>query len=305
MTDYYFFNESISRDSAQAFTNLVNGQDNAKNGILFLITAGGDPDAAYLIARCMQRHYPEGFEVAVPFYCKSAGTLIAIGASAIALADGGELGPLDVQLQRDNELAGQMSSLVVKQSLDAVQARAFRTFEQTFLNIWAKSGGRLNSKMAADIAVDLTKGLYQPVMEQFDPVRIGEHDRSIDIAIQYGQRLNEKFGNLKEDSLEKLVYGYPSHGFVIDCTESSLLFHRVKGFDANLRSLLDRCLMESQEKGSIFALDEVGNAGFGEKDAKQRATERQNEEAGRLVEPSTSGSNKEARGLREVSSKSA
>jgi ClpP class serine protease len=90
-----------------------------KNAILILVTEGGDPDAAYRIARCFQEHY-ELFTCIVPGYCKSAGTLITIGAHELVMTDGGELGPLDIQMSKKDELWESQSGLTVAAALNAL-----------------------------------------------------------------------------------------------------------------------------------------------------------------------------------------
>ena len=70
----------------------------AKRPVTVLLhSAGGQADAAFLAARCIERHCGS-FSVIVPRYAKSAATLFALGATKILLDDIGELGPLDVQL---------------------------------------------------------------------------------------------------------------------------------------------------------------------------------------------------------------
>lgn len=67
-----------------------------RNVLLILVTEGGDADAAFRIARCLQQRYAK-YTVFVTGWCKSAGTLVTLGASELVVADHGEMGPLDVQ----------------------------------------------------------------------------------------------------------------------------------------------------------------------------------------------------------------
>ena len=61
--------------------------------------------------------------------------------------------------------------------------------------------------------------LYGRITDKIDPVVIGEMQRSVDIAIQYGRRLG-----VPTELINHLVKGYPSHGFVIDFEEAVALF---------------------------------------------------------------------------------
>ena len=57
-----------------------------------------------LIARFLRGVY-ESVTVCVFGYCKSAGTLLALGCHEVAMGLRGELGPLDVQVSEKDELA--------------------------------------------------------------------------------------------------------------------------------------------------------------------------------------------------------
>ena len=50
--------------------------------------------------------------------------------------------------------------------------------------------------------------------------------------------LMEKFKNVTEGGVEKLVLGYPSHGFVIDRKEARAIFNKVSCPDENEISFL-------------------------------------------------------------------
>src|ERR1700693_45239 len=90
------------------------------NVILILTTLGGDPHAAYRMARCLQEQYEtvatEGlgppsqtkakgkFRLFVDSRCKSAGTILAAGANILVMSEYGELGPIDVQVRKGGEI---------------------------------------------------------------------------------------------------------------------------------------------------------------------------------------------------------
>jgi ClpP class serine protease len=83
-----------------------------------LATFGGDAHAAYKIGRALQNKYNAGsiisnheplFDVFVPTYCKSAGTILVLGADRILMSAEAELGPIDVQLRKQDEV-GEVTS---------------------------------------------------------------------------------------------------------------------------------------------------------------------------------------------------
>ena len=198
-----------------------------KNALMMLVTRGGDADAAYRIGRCLQSKY-ERFFLYVSGLCKSAGTIIATGAHELIMSDHGELGPIDVQLGKKDELWEQQSGLTVVDTLMSLQERAFATFENFLLKLKSRSGDSVTLRTATQVAGNLTTGLLAPIYRQVDPMHIGESAREMAIASYYGVRLLEAGKNISRDSLEFITSEYPSHGFVIDRQEASQLFHLVR-----------------------------------------------------------------------------
>lgn len=192
--------------------------------MLVLATPGGDPHAGFRIARALQHAY-DTFEALVPRYCKSAGTLVLIGASRIYLDDMSELGPLDVQVKKSDELVGRNSGLDIFQAVNYLQGQAMNAFI-SYLTELTRNG--LSTKVASEISTRLTIGVLDPISAQLDPMKLAEMQRATEIAFAYGNRLNEKSHNLREGGIAKLVSGYPSHGFVIDRKEAKSIFTDVR-----------------------------------------------------------------------------
>lgn len=120
------------------------------NAILILTTNGGSADSAYRMMRSLRALYEDGkITVFIPAFCKSAGTLMAIGSDEIVMADISELGPLDVQLRKPDEVGEYSSGLTPLQALSALRAEAFNCFEQHFLTLREKSGRQITAKTAA------------------------------------------------------------------------------------------------------------------------------------------------------------
>lgn len=210
--------------------------------LLILTTEGGSADAAFRMARCLQSCYRR-YTAVVPGWCKSAGTLICIGAHNLLIGDLGELGPLDVQLAKPDELGLISSGLTIDSSFRSLQTVAFGMFETFMLEVIKKSGGVITTKTAAELSASLTTGLLSPIFGQMDPMKIGEDYRSTRIAEDYSARLDAHAHNLESDeevnAVELLVRGYPSHGFVIDRTEAAELFHNVGPIEGKMKDLID------------------------------------------------------------------
>ena len=197
------------------------------NVVLMLVTLGGDPDAAYRIARCLQDKY-ENFTLYVSGVCKSAGTLIALGAHELVISDHGELGPLDVQMPKKDDLWDTQSGLTVMDTLSALQDNAFDAFEKFFLNLEQRSAGTISLRTAAEIGTQMTNGMFSQLYRQIDPLHIGEAAREMSIAGHYGRRLLVHSRNIDLTALNAIMSEYPSHSFVIDRKEAELLFDRVR-----------------------------------------------------------------------------
>lgn len=192
---------------------------------VILTTYGGDPNAGYRIARCLRHHYPKGVRILIPSFCKSAGTLIAIGANEIAIGDHGELGPLDIQITKPTEIREQSSGLDIHQALQFMLSHAVESFRTALLDL--RLNARLSTKLAGEFAAKLAVGITAPLYAQVDPNRLGELQRAMRITQEYGLRLDEQWHNLQDGALDRLVGAYPSHGFVIDRKEAKSLFNRV------------------------------------------------------------------------------
>jgi len=229
--DIIFYNAPLQPGMDEKLIEEVIRRRNRKNVLLMLVTLGGDANVAYRVATCLQDNY-EQFILYVPGPCKSAGTLVAIGAHKLIMSDHGQLGPLDVQMSKKDELWEVESGLIVMNALVALQREAFSMFNNflhAFLvNIKFQNQGAITLKMAAKIATDMTIGLFVPLYQQIDPLRIGEVTRKMSIARLYGILLLQQGKNITEEKLGHLVESYPSHDFVINRLEAVSLFTDVR-----------------------------------------------------------------------------
>lgn len=224
-SDVYIYNGPINEDGVGAIIETIDRQH--PSAILLLTTFGGSANAAYRIARWFQASY-EKFGVFVISYCKSAGTLIVVGANRLIMADAiGELGPLDVQLSKRDELWEQRSGLVLRAALNSLSEAADELFGNLMLAVKRKSRGSVRLKFASDLAKELTQGLLAPIYSQITPESLGEDHQELQVAHEYGKRLANLGGNISEAGIKALVHSYPSHDFVIDRPEAETLFFNV------------------------------------------------------------------------------
>lgn len=250
--DILFYCSDIDRAGYHEITKILSASGHrADTLLLILTTAGGDPHAGYRIARALG-HYYNHVNCFVHSYCKSAGTLIALGAKQLIISDTGELGPLDVQLNKPDEMFELSSGLDISTAISSLQQESLAAFRDYVTDI--KIGGKVSTRLASEVAIQLTRCLIEPIANQIDPMRLGEQQRAMRIALEYGTRLDSKVGNLKPHALRKLIAGYPSHGFVIDRKEASELFNNVRAPNDTelffLNQILDR--LPEKRNGAII-----------------------------------------------------
>ena len=196
------------------------------NVFLILTTNGGDADVAYQMARLFQNVFDE-FYLCLPSMCKSAGTLIALGASEIIMWGPSELGPLDVQLMQRDEIGKRRSGLVVRTALAGLAEETMNVYESVMLGIKYRSRQTISFEVASRIAARIATGVMAPVYAQIDPEALGNDLRDLEVAKAYGERLIVHGKNADQDTVRRLVEDYPSHEFIIDETEAEGLFERV------------------------------------------------------------------------------
>ncbi|MBE9216404.1 SppA protein [Plectonema cf. radiosum LEGE 06105] len=221
--DAFLYSAEITDINADTLINEIKETSPKRDNIVLILTTyGGDPDAAFRIARYIKRKYQK-FTLFVFGSCKSAGTLLALGADEIVMSDFGELGPLDVQVTKDDDFRSE-SVLDIQQALSVIGSQAFEMFESYLLKLISGTQALITTRTAADIASSMAVNLLSPISSQIDPLRLGEMNRLMNIALAYGQRL-------KPESIEvikNLIYNYPSHSFVIDYEEAKKLFDDVR-----------------------------------------------------------------------------
>lgn len=237
MTDVFLYNGPLGRQDDLRFIEFVSAEKRHDDIMLVLVTPGGSPDAAYKIGRYLQKKY-SGFSCLIPGLCKSAGTLLAVGANELVFSPYGELGPLDVQLTKSDDLFGQDSGLNISEAFRTVEGRAKNTFHELIGEIITGSGGVVSFQTASHCASEIVGALYGPIFERIDPEEVGSRARAMRIGEDYGVRLNEKFKNLKQGALAQLSQSYSSHGFVIDNDEACALFERVRMADEIEKSVV-------------------------------------------------------------------
>ena len=226
-SDIYFYSGEINEEGWAQLLKEFSSTEKRQNSNLMLTTFGGDVNFAYRIARLMQK-YSENFILSIPITCKSAGTIIALGANNIVMSDFAEIGPLDVQLMRRDEIGEARSGMVARTALEELRQQTFELFSYVMLGIKTGSKNVVSFEVSSSIASGITTDVMTPIYAQIDPDSLGNDLRYLQIATEYGNRLAHYGQNVRSGTIEKLVERYPSHDFIIDKQETETLFHSIE-----------------------------------------------------------------------------
>ena len=237
------------------------------NTVLILTTLGGSANDAYQIARFIQET-SDNFYLSVPAYCKSAGTLLALGAHKLFMTLVSELGPLDVQLPRRDDIGQRRSGMVMGTAFEGLTDECYKLFEKIMLDIKRRSQYNISFETASRIASDIVCGVMAPVYSQINPDLLGSDLRDLRVAQAYGERLAKFSNNVKPLTVDHLIRDYPSHDFIIDQHEASELFENVEEPPESLSVLINEIgqyVYAEQEFSVIDRLDCPPTTTFKEK----------------------------------------
>ena len=207
---------------------------------LILHTLGGDPHAGYKIAVFLQKT-TSGFEVVIPKQAKSAGTLMALGATKITMGYMAELGPLDMQV-KDLETDLWDSALNETKSLQTLSREALLLYVEKMevLNsLYRRKAFETKSK----IATEFVNEMIRPLVEKLQVVHYTRMARIMDIMKKYGRQLMKRAGyspKSVEAVIESLGEEYPDHGYIIDVREARDLGLRAESPKTEVASFIEQ-----------------------------------------------------------------
>jgi hypothetical protein len=258
--DIYLYSGPIDDKGYGQLVGALVSPEPKLNSLLILTTNGGQGSTAYQIARLFHKTYDQFF-LYTPSYCKSAGTLIALGAHKLIMDVFSELGPLDVQLPSRDELWEQRSGLISRSAFNSLTEASFEMYQQFMLAIKLGSKNKVSFKLASEISTRLACQLMTPIYGQLNPDVIGSDFRDLNVAMEYGRRLAKICNNPKPHAVRHLVRNYPSHDFIIDDDEARSLFIDVEVPKPSLYALIecfDSMAFEEQEKATVLAMRNLG-----------------------------------------------
>ena len=84
------------------------------------------------------------------------------------------------------------------------------------------SGTQKRTEVILPIACRFVSDMMKPLLEKIDTVHYAKQSRVLKVAEDYATRLLlPRYGNAAGGIADRLVNGYPEHGFVIDRAEMS------------------------------------------------------------------------------------
>ena len=233
-------------------------------------SGGGDINIAYLMVQLIREH-TDRLNACVPLYAKSAATLWCLAANQIVMDESAELGPLDTQV-REEERGGKfeyVSALKPFKALEQLRDFSLETLDSATKMIAGRSGLDLNDSL--EHAIRFVQATTKPLFAKLDPATLGAYSRALAIGWEYGDRLLSRSTdwdeNRREQVLDKLVRGYPTHDYIIDYTEMKDMGFSVALFAKNERESVDALLYWILDGGTAVLLLEPPSAASGHSEA--------------------------------------
>lgn len=261
-----------------AVINFKNENPEVKEIDFIINSPGGSGDDAYRIIRTLRKNF-EKVNIIVPFWAKSAATLLSLGASSIIMDEFGEFGALDVQLpkQRDDSphIVEGESALIDELSLETIEQRSHQLFLEMFVSLYTNKYVPIHKNDIANDIMNYLSKFYEPLLKQINPYKIGDKKRKLDIGAQYAKRILIQYNEgIKKEDREKfvdyLVNDCPDHGYIVDydlikkflptfdIKQSKELNADFPGYEKKLRDVSFLLLLSDSEKEKY--IDFVSNS---------------------------------------------
>jgi len=220
---FFVSDESLWRRDVIALGDLLaEGDYKFEELDLVIHSGGGSAHAAFQFIQLVRMH-SERVNACVPFWAKSAATLLCIGADKIVLGEHAELGPLDVQMYEEKKAGkGEYgSALNPFKTLEQLQQFSVESLSTAMGFIVERYDMSYDEALRHAMAfVEATTG---PLISRLDPEKLGAYSRELSVANDYAQRLLRRYSDwdhrLIDETVQQLIYGYPSHEYIIDAQE--------------------------------------------------------------------------------------
>lgn len=219
-----FIDDHIHGESARTVREAVESMQPGAAIDIVVKSPGGHLEQSYIIVRELRRKFQK-IGVFVPSEAKSAATLICLAGDELVLGEFGELGPLDTQVEEKQrgDVPAYKSCLERFKALEQLQKYSIETFDTIVALVLDHGGMKLID--ACNVATDFTGKVCGPLYGQIEPDSIGVSARNLEVGVYYTRRVLRRYRRAAFDEdaanelIRRLVWGYPSHDFVIDIEE--------------------------------------------------------------------------------------
>jgi hypothetical protein len=202
---------------------------------LFVNSSGGDLDATAKIVKLLRENCKK-FSVIVPFYAKSAASLLALSADELVMCKCAELGPVDPQV-RDPVSGAWVPAHSIREALAFIEG-------------------------VTDPLVKLS------LADRLPPLLMGAYREYQSAARQYIEEALTKLGeNEKQKAISVFTERYLSHGYPIDrkiCKDVGLnvpaISDELENSICDLHEIYQDLLLEIQRRNTIRRFQKLGRA---------------------------------------------
>ena len=262
----FMFNkgEPISRIHLHKTNELIKEKKYDKLDII-LHSSGGDINATYQIIELLRAHSKE-LTAIIPIYAKSAATLFILSSKKVIMGELAELGPLDAQvIERKGGTKIYTSALNPFKTLEELQRFAIQTLDITVKLILARAEHSIEE--AIKLSIDFVSKILPPLFSQIKVEKMGENSRALEVGREYGKRLLKRYSmfqreDKRESILRRLIYQYPSHGYVIDYKEMQDMGFEVEFPEENTKEIIEGIIenvLSENFKTQIFLIEQNKN----------------------------------------------
>lgn len=189
-----------STDSIELYGKFLE-QGEIENLDVIIHSTGGDLNEAYDIIKLCRNYTEKNVTVFVPMHAMSAATLIALGADKVVLTKIGKLGPLDPQVIHPDRG-------------DYMPVRSITEIPEVLEKGLTAENADVDSRLKAEAIV-------KPIAQQVDPYYLTQHEKTADLAREYGQKLLSRRDITETHARRCLDYliEYPTHSYSVDSHE--------------------------------------------------------------------------------------
>jgi len=213
---------------------------------VLIYSYGGDAHTAFHIGRLLQKFATGKLIIYILREAKSAATLISCAANTIIFTDISELGPMDPQITNKTTKES-YSPLAIKHTMELLSEE---------------------SKLDHKVLVEILSGKLP------GPLVLGEHLKSLDTAKDYIYKLltgrmftDKKDSEIARTIANKLVLGYPDHGYCIDYLEAKEIGLKVEEAGEDISDKLWNVMKVYKRIWDEFLRIMKDNKDSGEKDS--------------------------------------